>query len=320
MDPITVNKLLSVADAIETHRETEIDRDKNQLSLDAFYKVVESQGQVKRLNRRVQDILRIFESSQWIARPDQDRNMLCLTEKYDNFIHAWNSGDYLLPMNEGLTNYPPYALFLKCLKQEQEIKIPARQDTKSRTDLGRELKDKYGITFVAFDTFRTWAVSVGHAYRSPFEAILYWGGEWDIEHPSLESFKAACWESYNCEDKTSGYANLGRLAHRVCQQLRISFQAFEMKMNEFVKTFPGEIRLAPATIRREVSGHFRIVSIRPRKEVLRKRLSVRLLGEHGQKRARGRKQELEWIESRYLEDGMRINGKLVKLVRWEVSK
>ena len=26
------------------------------------------------------------------------------------------------------------------------------------------LKGNYEITFVAFDTFRTWAVSVGHAY------------------------------------------------------------------------------------------------------------------------------------------------------------
>ena len=320
MDPITVNKLLSVVDAIEIHREIEIDtdRDKNQLSLDAFYKVVESQGQVKRLNRRVQDILRIFEASHWIARTDQDRNMLCLTEKYDNFIHAWNSGDYLLPMNEGLTNYPPYARFLKCLKHEQTIEIPRREDKEARRELGSNLKEKYNITFVAFDIFQTWAVSVGHAYRSPFEATLYWGGEWDAEQPSLESFKAACLESYNCEDKTSGYANLGRLAHRVCQQLRISFQAFEMKINEFVNAFPGEIKLAPSTIRREVSGYLQIVSIRPRKEVLRERLSARLLGKKQVKKPRGGRRELEWIERRYLEDGMRVNGKLVKLIRWEV--
>ena len=315
MDPITVNKLLSVVDAIDnTHRVG------NQLSLDAFYKIVENQGQVKRLNRRVQDILRIFESLQWIARDDQNRNILCLTEKYDNFIQAWNSGDYLLPMNEGLTNYPPYARFLECLKHEQAIEIPRREDKEARRELGSNLKEKYGLTFVAFDTFQTWAVSVGHAYRSPFEAILYWGGEWNATQPSLESFKAACLESYNCEDKTSGYANLGRLAHRVCQKLRISFQAFEMKMKQFVEVFPGEITLAPATIRREVSGHLQIVSIRPRNEVRRERLSARLLGKKQSQKPRGGKRELEWIERRYLEDGMRVNGKLVKLIRWEVLK
>lgn len=307
MDPITVNKLLSVVDAID-----DTDRVENQLSLDAFYKIVESQGQVKRLNRRVQDILRIFESSQWIARNDQDRNMLCLTEKYDNFIHAWNSGDYLLPMNEGLTNYPPYARFLECLKHEQAIEIPRREDKEARRELGSNLKEKYDLTFVAFDTFQTWAVSVGHAYRSPFKAILYWGGEWDAERPSLESFKAACLESYNCEDKTSGYANLGRLAHRVCQELRISFQAFEMKMKYFIKKFPGEITLAPATIRREISGRSQITSVRPRKEILSERRSAELLG--------NKPPQSKWIEYRYLEDGVRVNGKLVKLIRWEVLK
>ena len=309
MEPITINRLLSVADAIETYRVAD------KLSLNAFYKIVGNQG-VKRLDRRVQDILRVFEASSWISRNIQNRDILCLTENYDKFINAWNSGDYLLPMNQGLANYPPYADFLKCLKNEQKIKIPQRQDKKSRSSLGRELKDKYGITFVAFDTFQTWAVSVGHAYRSPFKAILYWGGEWDAERPSLDLFKVVCRESYNRADKTSGYANLGRLAHYVCQKLQISFQAFEMKMNQFVETFPGEIKLAPATIRREISKHRQVISIRPRKEILSKRLSDKLLGtKPTQPRKRS---ELQWIEYRCLEDGVRVNSKLVKLIRWEI--
>lgn len=314
MDPITMNKLLSVADAIEAQRI------EDKLSMNTFHKIIESQGKIKNLTRRASDILRVFEASRWIVRSDQGQSILCLTENYDKFIDAWNSGDYLLPMNEGLTNYPPYERFLECLKHERAIEIPQRENKEARKELGSNLKEKYNITFVAFDTFQTWAVSVGHAYRSPFKAILYWGGEWDVEQPSLESFKAACWESYNCEDKTSGYANLGRLAHRVCQKLCISFQAFEMKMNQFVEACRGEITLAPATIRREVSGHFQIVSIRPRNEVLKERLSARLLGEKPRKKTRGGKQELKWIEHRYLEDGMRINGKLVKLVRWEGAK
>lgn len=306
MDPITVNKLLSAADAIETQRV------ENHLSLDAFHKIVESQGKIKHLDRRVQDILRVFDASHWIDRCAKARDILRLTEDYDKFIHAWNSGDHLLSMNQGLTNYPPYARFLKCLKYEQEIKIPQSQDKKSRRNLGRNLKEKYDITFVAFDTFQTWAVSVGHAYRSPFKAILYWGGEWDTEQPSLEYFKTVCRRHYSRADKTSGYANLGRLAHHVCQELRISFQAFEMKMKQFVETFPGEITLAPATLRREISGRSQITSIRPRKEILSERLSAKLLGT--------KPPQSRWIEHRYLEDGVRVNGKLIKLVRWEVSK
>ena len=286
-----MNKLLSVADAIETHRV------ENQLSLDTFYKIVESQGKIKHLDRRVHDILRVFKASHWISPSTQNENILRLTEGYDKFMHAWNSGDYLLPMNEGLTNYPPYARFLECLKHEQEIEIPQRQNKEARRELGSNLKEKYNITFVAFDTFQTWAVSVGHAYRSPFETILYWGGEWNAKQPSLESFKEACQESYKRADKTSGYANLGHLAHHVCQKLRISFQAFEMKMNQFVKTFPGEVKLAPGTIRREISGHFQITSIRPRKEILNERLSVKLLGRKQSEKLRGRKRlKPQWIE------------------------
>ena len=301
MDPITINKLLSVADAIESQR------DDSQLSLDKFNKIIESQGKIKHMERRVRDILRVFKDSKWLII--QDKNMLDLTEDFHQFINAWNSGDYLLPMNKGLTNYPPYAIFLDCLKQEKEIKIPQRKNKEARSNLGCTLKEKYGITFVAFDTFLTWAVSVGHAYRSPYEQILYWGGNWDAERPSLECFRIACKESYCQTEKTSGYANLGDLAHSVCEKLKISFQAFEMKLNLSLKTFPGEVRLAPATIRREVAGHLQIASIRPRKEVLEERLSEELLGRQSSKP--------KWLEHRYLEDGMRVNGKLVKLIRWE---
>ena len=311
MDPITINKLLSVADAIETHKV------ESELSLDTLHKIINSQGQIKHLERRVRDILRVFEASSWITRNNQSRDILYLTENYHKFIYAWNSGDHLLSMNQGLRNYPPYARFLDCVKQEEEIQIPQRQDKESRRNLGRDLKEKYDITFVAFDTFRTWAVAVGHAYRSPFEEVLYWGGDWDAEHPSLECFKMVCGESFCQTDKTSGYANLGHLAHLVCMKLSISFQAFEMKMNQFVAAFPGEIKLAPATIRREVSGHFQITSIRPRKEILRERLSAKM---RGAKIRAPKPQESQWLEYRYLEDGLRVNGKLVKLIRWEVSK
>ena len=136
MEPITINRLLSVADAIDTRRF------ENHLSLNTFYKIVESQGKVKHLDRRVQDILRVFKDSYWVVRSPQNQNTLCLTEEYNQFIHAWDSGDHLLPMNQGLTNYPPYADFLKCLKNEQKIEIPERHDKKSRQNLGARLKGK----------------------------------------------------------------------------------------------------------------------------------------------------------------------------------
>lgn len=308
MDPITVNKLLSVADGIETRRRSE-----SQLSLDTFHEIVESQGRVKRLERRVRDILRVFVAAKWITPSAENPRVLGLTENYHTFIHAWDSGAHLLPMNEGLTHYPPYASFLGCLEVEKKILIPPRQDKNARRNLGCRLKEEYGITFVAFDTFQTWAVSVGHAYRSPFENVLYWGGEWDTERPLLEEFKKACRKSYRKVDKTSGYANLGRLAHIVCQELQISFQAFEMKFNQFVENCPGNIRLVPATIRRKVPRRYQLISIRPRKEVLQERLAAGLL-------PNSKPYQPRWLEHRYLEDGMRVNGKLVKLIQWEVAK
>ena len=310
MDPIAVEKLLSIADGIEEHRCGE-----KQLSLGTFHEIIASQGRVKRLERRVQDILRVFVEAKWITRSAENPRVLDLTEKYWTFIDAWDTSVDLLSMNEVLRNYPPYASFLDCLKDKEKIRIPKRQETDKRRDLGRSLKDEYGITFVAFDTFRGWAVSMGHAYCAPVEDVryLYWGGKWDAEQPSLEEFKKCCMESYYEAERTSGYANLGRLAHRVCQKLQLSFQVFEMKFNQFVEHCPGEIRLAPSTIRREVSKHLQIISIRPRKEVQRERHAAELL-------PNGKPYQPRWLERRYLEDGMRVNGKLVKLIRWEVAK
>ena len=307
MDPITLNKLLSVADAIETQRE------ENQIPLNTFYTIVDSQGRIRHLERRVRDILRIFEATCWLTRSSQDLNVLCLTEDFDKFILAWNSREHLLQMNRCLERYPPYNYFLECLRHEESILIPRRQDGgSSRSNLANYLGKKYQISFVAFDTFRAWAASLGHAYLSPFDRTLYWGGDWDAERPTLERFKTACVESYRQTDKTSGFANLGHVAHLVCVKLRISFQTFELRMNQFVETFPGEVRLAPATIRRELSGHSRITSVRPRSEIVRERLVAEL-------------QECEtwqaqWLEHRFLEDGIRVKGNLVKLIRWEVEK
>ena len=303
MDPITLNKLLSVADAIETQRE------ESQLPLDTFRHIIASQGQVKRLERRVRDILRVIEATGWIT---PERDPLYLTEDFQDFIFAWDSEEHLLLMNQCLKNYPPYGRFLYCLRHEKSIKVPQRQDRDSQRRLGRTFKEKYDITFVAFDTLQTWAVSVGHAYRSPYKRILYWGGDWDAKRPSLKDFRAICKESYCQTDKTSGYANLGRLAHLVCRKLSISFQAFEIKMNQFVETFPGEITLAPATMRREVSEYSKITSIRPRKEIIRERLTPKQPGR--------KLPPPKWLEHRYIEDGVRVKGKLVKLIRWEVSK
>lgn len=305
MDPISLNKLLSIIDAVEMQRE------KNQLPLDTFFRIVDSQGRIKNLERRVQDILRVFRKAHWIGSSTQGKDILCLTANFNSLILAWHSREHLWLMNQELKKYAPYACFLDCLKKETRIRIPHRQDKDAQRKLGQTLRDRYGITFVAFDTFRTWAISVGFAYLSPSDRSLYWGGEWDELQPSLECFRTVCKESYCQTDKISGFANLGQLAHLVCVGLKISFQTFEKRMNQFVEDYPGEVRLAPATIRRELSGHSQITSVRRRGEIVRERLASEL--------KENVPMQVKWLEHRHPEDGIRIRGNLVKLIRWEVE-
>ena len=300
-----MSKLLDVMDAIEEHQ-TE-----SQLTWVGLSEIIDKLGKVKDLPRRVRDILRVLEQSRWVVPENPNQGMLFLTPHFHNLISSWNAGN-LLAMNRELTLYPPYARFVACLRKERIIRIPQRQDSKTRKQLGNRLKQNYDITFVAFDTFRIWAVSVGQAYLSPFEESLYWGGEWAEKQLSLWDFKEICRESYCQTDKTSGYANLGRLADFVCRKLSISFQAFETKMGEFIKAFPGEVKLAPATIRYELSRKFQITTIRPRRDILRERVVAKLQGKK-------RLPQSQWLEHRYVEDGIRVNGQLVKLIRWEAK-
>jgi len=305
MDPISLNKLLSILDAIETQRE------QNQLRLDAFNRIVVSHGRTKNVERRVRDILRVFRKARWINDSPQIQDTMCLTADFNHLILAWHSNEHLWSMNQELKNYPPYNCFLDCLKNEVRIRIPHSQDQDGQRRLGRELRDKYGITFVAFDTFRSWAVSVGFAYISPSDRTLYWGGNWDELRPSLARFKKVCMESYCQSEKISGFANLGHLAHKVCVRLSISFQTFEKRMNQYVDDHPGEVRLAPATVRRELSGFSQITTVRHRSEVVKERLA----SEQGSN-AQG---QVKWLEHRYPEDGIRVRGKLVGLIRWEAE-
>ena len=304
MDPITINRLLSIADAIEG-----VHRDMGEIPVSRFNAIVAKQGGTKHPARRARDVLRVLEASRWVTWGVGDPSRLSVTEEFLELVGVWNEGEFLIPMNQGLARYPPYAQFLHCLYMEKGIGIPERRNREGRRRLGQELREKYGLTFVAFDTFRTWAQAVGHAYRSPTDATLYWGGEWGVDKPSAGTFEAACRQAYAEAEKSSGFANLGRLAHCVCMQMRISVQAFEMKMKELVRTGRGQIRLAPATLRRERAADCVIVTVRPRQEILKERLVARLQG--------AERPRTQWLEYRYLDDGMRIGGRVAKLIRLE---
>ena len=126
MDPITLGKLLSIADAIEERRED------NQLASSAFSQIIAAQTRAKDLTRREQDILRILRAMGWIV--SGEARTLCLTQRFTDFISAWNEGD-LLCINKGLANYPPYASFSVCLREEKAIRIPNRDDKEAKEEL-----------------------------------------------------------------------------------------------------------------------------------------------------------------------------------------
>jgi hypothetical protein len=301
VDPILLNKLLAIADEIEEHNKEE------GLTFSHLQQIVARQSRAENLIRRTQDILRVLFELKWLSR--QSESEFSVTPNFTGFIRAWEHND-LLAMNRFLALYPPYAWFLNCLCQEQVIQVPKQQDKKAKKELGQKLHDRYQITFVALDTFwRTWAVPMGQAYFSPFNETLYWGGNWDDDTPSIKTFRTICWENYCNAEKTSNYANIGRLADVVCRQLSISFLVFEMKMNVLVQTEP-KIKFAPLTVREPTRG-FQIVTLCPRLEILREQAAARLRGELETKG------KLRWTEYRYLEDGIRINNNLVRLIKWE---
>lgn len=303
MDPVSLEKLLTVADIIATQFAS------GTVKIHALEQILAANGSVKFPERRAKDILRVLRELGWL-KPLGDKEF-GVTSTFSAFLSSWDAGD-LLGINTALLAYPPYARFLEALRAEKRIQLPKREDKVARRELGVRLKAAFDITFVAFDTFRSWATSVGQAYLSPWEATLYWGGDWDHQHPDMATFKTACWRSYLDAQKASGYANIADMADLVCRQLHISFQAFEQKIRLLITAEPGLLSLAPATTR-PPRRLFQIATVRPRSEVVTERQARELL-HPGQAGGRTR-----WLEYRYLEDGIKVNGHLVRLLSWRCT-
>lgn len=266
------------------------------------------QGRMGPTERRIRDIFRVVRALGWLSR--QGGSSFRVTEEFDRFITAWNEGD-LVCMNQGLLRYEPYARFLECLRAKAAVPLPRRNDKDAKTSLGFALKQAYRITFVAFDSFRFWAAALGQAYLSPLDATLYWGGNWDNKRPLLSVFGKTCRDVYSRVDRVSGYASIGQLADEVCKELQISFQIFERKMRDLAHSEHGLLVLLPSTIRTP-SRLYTITTLRPRAEVLKEKKAAELLNPSLPAA------ESRWLEHRYLEDGIQIDGQLLKLVRWEV--
>ncbi|MGA9767851.1 MAG: hypothetical protein WBV94_02350 [Blastocatellia bacterium] len=299
MDPISLEMLLSVCDGIEK------DRSGNDLSRESFEQIIKLHSQALDLERRVRDISRVLQSMNLLTSTGED---FYITSVFQDLIAAWNGADFII-MNQCLAGYSPYRSFLNFLQKEKAIKILPRGDKIAKQNLNRWLQQEYKITFVAFDTFRFWATALGQAYLSPFTKTIYWGGAWDKSSPSLEELYSTFISCYELTDRISGYANIGRIAEDVCIQMQISFQAFELKLNELMQAYPSRLTFATVT-RRQLSSHITIPILRPRHEVIRERVRVEMLQSKTKSKPR-------WIAHRYLEEGIHIGSQLVRLVKRE---
>ncbi len=104
-------------------------------------------------------------------------------------------------------------------------------------------------------------------------------------------------EQFNRFKQDSGYVNAGIIADKVCQILNISFQGFEKKLNEFVEIYKGTFTFAPLTTRYDLEKKSEIIIVKKRN--------------HGVKESFNK----EWLEHRDLIDGVKIKGKLMRIMK-----
>ena len=175
--------------------------------------------------------------------------------RFRRFITAWNAGEELL-MNSALRDYSPYQAFLFDLKHLNFFNPEQVQSPKMKM-------------------LQKWAMALGEAYRCPFGTGLYYGGA-PIE---LADFEDACKWHYDKALKTSGFANLTDLAHSVCLERSLSWQAFRRLWLKLIQDAKGKWRIAPATIRRSTQRTpLKLCRLYPRQRVNKKRLEAKLLG------------------------------------------
>lgn len=311
MDPLTLEKLLSISDSIE-------DRRTGNIITDATYRTIIKQNFAstsKLLERRAKDVFRILDALSFLSKTDEDE--IYIKPSFDDFISAWTMAD-IGQMNKCLSVYTPYNQFLKCLEVQHIFEnFPRSKDTGAEEKFSQWLKLHFEqenpifdtINFTIFESLLYWALPLGQAYLSPFDDALSWGGNWNTTSPSPEVFYDALMEAYKASKKASGYASLVQITDLICRKLHISFQAFEIKLNMILKLWGEDFVFASVTAR-HLASKSTISFVIPRMDVKRERLRATLLP----KRRLG---SIRWLATRFIEDGIKVNGRMVKLIKME---
>lgn len=240
--------------------------------------------------RRFAEIRRVLESLQ-VAHRDGDS--IVPGAGLRAFVAHWEDAN-LEGINAFFRRYPPYDVFLRLLRTKKRIDVPPRTNTDARRQMGTQLReDKIGLTFVAIDTFKWWGMAVGQVYLSHIgDRNIYWGGE----KPDIYSFESSVHAHYREIRPLDGFANVGQLADRVCRELNIPFSRFEKLFVQLCLQRRG--CMTSTSLVRIPSSKSPVQTLLSRSQAKRNGFPV------------------EWTSKRFMEDGVIINGRSVKMVKF----
>lgn len=208
------------------------------------------------------------------------------------FVAYWEAAN-LEGINAFFRRYLPYDTFLHFLNTEKCIYVPPKTDTDARRQMGKRLReDKIGLTFVAIDTFKWWGMAVGKVYFSHIgDGNIYWGDE----RPNIDTFEKSLQSNYEEIRPLDGFANVGQLADRVCRELKIPFIRFEELFNQLCLQHRGY--MTATSLVRTPSSKSPVQTLLSRSQAKRNGYPI------------------EWTDKRFMEDGVFMNDRSVKMVK-----
>ena len=283
MDPVLPPTMFDVLDRLATKPEPLTMREFNDRSSRRYL-----------TKRRFAEIGRVLEGFRVALR---DGESLVPGADLKTFVVYWESAN-LDGINDFFRRYRHYDAFLRYLRTTRCICVPHRTDTDGRRQMGSQLReDNIGLTFVAIDTFKWWGMAVGQVYFSHIgDGNIYWGGE----KPDIDTFEQSVLSNYEEIRPLDGFANVGRLADRVCCDLKIPFIRFESLFAKLCLQRPGYMT-ATSLARTPTS-----------------KSTVQTLLSRSQAKRNGG--PIEWTDKRFMEDGVFINGRSVKMVKLQPVK
>ena len=239
--------------------------------------------------RRFAEIGRVLEGFRVAHR---DGESLVPGADLKTFVAYWESVN-LEGINDFFRRYQPYDVFFRYLRSVRCIFVPHRTDTDGRRQMGSRLReDNIRLTFVAIDTFKWWGMVVGHVYFSHIgDGNIYWGGE----KPNVDTFEKSVQYNYTDIRPLDGFVNVGQLADRVCRELKIPFIRFESLFVKLCLLRPGY--MTATSLIRTPSSKSPVQTLLARS------------------RAKGNGFPIKWTHKRFMEDGVFMNGRSVKMVK-----